>query len=222
MACRTCWVTRTRATRERLGQDLGVPEGPRQYVNNYPPGRPGHLEHGGRHLAMIRPPPVGHQPRALGTEPRRSRPRRSTTSPGSRMPTTPSFPRPVRRQMSAILNLLQYVLTPEVNAMAYDTGYFYPGPPSRARPWTRRRRQPGHHQGVRPRLVRRLIDKAPKATPLTPPTWSRPLTGGTVRSVPGSTRRRNNHDYCCQQVRVAGTSGVGRSFGGTDALVDLN
>ena len=31
-------------------------------------------------------------------------------------------------QISAILLLLQNMLTPEVNAMAYDTGYFYPGP----------------------------------------------------------------------------------------------
>jgi putative spermidine/putrescine transport system substrate-binding protein len=31
-------------------------------------------------------------------------------------------------KMSAILLLLQYMLTPEVNAMAYDSGYFYPGP----------------------------------------------------------------------------------------------
>lgn len=31
-------------------------------------------------------------------------------------------------KLSAILLLLQYMLTPEVNAMAYDTGYFYPGP----------------------------------------------------------------------------------------------
>ena len=31
-------------------------------------------------------------------------------------------------KISAILNLLNYILTPEVNAMAYDHGYFYPGP----------------------------------------------------------------------------------------------
>ena len=31
-------------------------------------------------------------------------------------------------KVSAILALLQYVLTPEVNSMAYDSGYFYPGP----------------------------------------------------------------------------------------------
>lgn len=31
-------------------------------------------------------------------------------------------------KLSAILLLLQYILTPEINAMAYDTGYFYPGP----------------------------------------------------------------------------------------------
>ena len=30
--------------------------------------------------------------------------------------------------LSAILLLLQYILEPEVNAMAYDSGYFYPGP----------------------------------------------------------------------------------------------
>lgn len=31
-------------------------------------------------------------------------------------------------KISAILTLLQYILTPEVNAIAYDNGYFYPGP----------------------------------------------------------------------------------------------
>ncbi|WP_413452473.1 extracellular solute-binding protein [Georgenia phoenicis] len=31
-------------------------------------------------------------------------------------------------KISAILQLLEYMLTPEVNAIAYDTGYFYPGP----------------------------------------------------------------------------------------------
>jgi len=31
-------------------------------------------------------------------------------------------------KMSAILNLLQFMLTPETNAMVYDSGYFYPGP----------------------------------------------------------------------------------------------
>ena len=31
-------------------------------------------------------------------------------------------------KLSAILNLLQYILEPETNAMAYDSGYFYPGP----------------------------------------------------------------------------------------------
>ncbi|SDC63188.1 putative spermidine/putrescine transport system substrate-binding protein [Sanguibacter gelidistatuariae] len=31
-------------------------------------------------------------------------------------------------KMSATLLLLQYMLTPEINAMAYDHGYFYPGP----------------------------------------------------------------------------------------------
>ena len=31
-------------------------------------------------------------------------------------------------KISAIVNLLNYLLTPEVNAMAYDHGYFYPGP----------------------------------------------------------------------------------------------
>lgn len=31
-------------------------------------------------------------------------------------------------KIAAILQLLNYILTPEVNAMAYDHGYFYPGP----------------------------------------------------------------------------------------------
>lgn len=31
-------------------------------------------------------------------------------------------------KIAAILQLLEYMLTPEVNAIAYDNGYFYPGP----------------------------------------------------------------------------------------------
>jgi putative spermidine/putrescine transport system substrate-binding protein len=31
-------------------------------------------------------------------------------------------------KLSAIVNLLQYMLTPQQQAIAYDKGYFYPGP----------------------------------------------------------------------------------------------
>jgi putative spermidine/putrescine transport system substrate-binding protein len=31
-------------------------------------------------------------------------------------------------KLSAIINLLQFMLTPEQQAIAYDKGYFYPGP----------------------------------------------------------------------------------------------
>ena len=31
-------------------------------------------------------------------------------------------------KLSAIINLLQYMLTPQQQAIAFDKGYFYPGP----------------------------------------------------------------------------------------------
>ena len=72
-------------------------------------------------------------------------------------------------KVSAILNLLQYMLTPEVNAMAYDTGYFYPGPAVKGATLDK---APAASQQTIKDFGRDwydgLIDKMPKAVPLTP------------------------------------------------------
>ncbi len=72
-------------------------------------------------------------------------------------------------KVSAILNLLQFVLTPEINAMAYDHGYFYPGPSIEGATLDL---APQESQDVIAEFGRdwydALIDSKPKATPLTP------------------------------------------------------
>jgi len=72
-------------------------------------------------------------------------------------------------KMSAILNLLQYILTPETNAMAYDSGYFYPGPSIKGATLDK---APQASQDVIKEFGRDwyddLIDKMPKTTPLPP------------------------------------------------------
>ena len=72
-------------------------------------------------------------------------------------------------KVSAILNLLQYMLSPEVNAMAYDTGYFYPGPAVKGATLDK---APDKSQQTIKDFGRdwydALIDKMPKAVPLTP------------------------------------------------------
>jgi len=72
-------------------------------------------------------------------------------------------------KMSAILLLLQYILTPEVNAIAYDSGYFYPGPAVEGATLDL---APQESQDLLAEYGRdwydALIDEMPKATPLTP------------------------------------------------------
>ena len=72
-------------------------------------------------------------------------------------------------KMSAILQLLQYMLTPDVNAMAYDNGYFYPGPSVKGATLDK---APAASQTAIKDFGRSwydaLIEKMPKATPLTP------------------------------------------------------
>ncbi len=72
-------------------------------------------------------------------------------------------------KVSAILNLLQYMLTPEVNAIAYDAGYFYPGPSIKGATLDK---APQASQDAIKEFGRDwyddLIDSAPKATPLPP------------------------------------------------------
>jgi len=72
-------------------------------------------------------------------------------------------------KVSAILLLLQYMLTPKINAMAYDTGYFYPGPSIKGATLDK---APKASQETIKNFGRdwydALIEKMPKATPLTP------------------------------------------------------
>lgn len=72
-------------------------------------------------------------------------------------------------KLSAILQLLQYILTPEVNAIAYDSGYFYPGPAIEGATLDL---APQASQVLLNEFSRDwyddLIDSAPKATPLAP------------------------------------------------------
>ena len=72
-------------------------------------------------------------------------------------------------KLSAILLLLQDMLTPEQNAKAYDTGYFYPGP---AITGATLDKAPKASQDVIAQFGRTwydpLIAKMPKATPLPP------------------------------------------------------
>ena len=70
-------------------------------------------------------------------------------------------------KLSAILLLLDYILTPEVNAMAYDSGYFYPGP---AVEGATLEKAPQASQDLIAEFGRDwyddLIEEMPKATPL--------------------------------------------------------
>jgi putative spermidine/putrescine transport system substrate-binding protein len=72
-------------------------------------------------------------------------------------------------KMSAILLLLQDILTPETNAMAYDTGYFYPGPAIEGATLDK---APQASQDVIAEFGRDwyddLIEEMPKAAPLAP------------------------------------------------------
>ena len=72
-------------------------------------------------------------------------------------------------KLSAILLLLQDMLTPETNAMAYDAGYFYPGPSIKG---ATLKKAPQASQDIIKKFGRDwyddLIVSAPKATPLTP------------------------------------------------------
>ena len=72
-------------------------------------------------------------------------------------------------KVSAIVNLLQYMLTPETNAIAFDSGYFYPGPSIKGATLDK---APQASQDVIGEFGRdwydALIEEMPKATPLPP------------------------------------------------------
>ena len=72
-------------------------------------------------------------------------------------------------KISAILNLLQFILTPEINAMAFDSGYFYPGPSIEGATLDL---APQESQDLLAEFGRDwyddLIESKPKTTPLSP------------------------------------------------------
>lgn len=72
-------------------------------------------------------------------------------------------------KLSAIVNLLQYILEPETNAMAFDHGYFYPGPSIEGATIDL---APQESQDVIAEFGRdwydALIEEMPKTTPLPP------------------------------------------------------
>lgn len=93
-------------------------------------------------------------------------------------------------KVAAILDLLQYMLTPDINAMAYDTGYFYPGPAVKGATLDK---APAASQATIKNFGRSwydaLIDKMPKATPLTPDQmvkafdiWDREIGSGKYKT----------------------------------------
>ncbi len=93
-------------------------------------------------------------------------------------------------KLSAILLLLQDMLTPEQNAKAYDSGYFYPGP---AITGATLDKAPKASQEVIAKYGRTwydpLIAKTPKATPLTPELmvkafdiWDRTIGSGKFKA----------------------------------------
>lgn len=94
-------------------------------------------------------------------------------------------------KVSAILNLLQYMLTPDINAMAYDSGYFYPGPAVKGATLDK---APAASQAVIKNFGRSwydaLIEKMPKATPLPPAElvkafdiWDRQIGSGKFKAA---------------------------------------
>ena len=147
-------------------KDLG------QYVNNYPTGTGPVISNMADGTWAMIPTTTGWDinPRALGQEPTTI-----AAAPFDKFTWVTDAHYAVVPQgqsadkMSAILNLLQYILTPQVNAMAYDAGYFYPGPAIKDATLDK---APQASQDIIKGFSRdwydALIEKMPKATPLAP------------------------------------------------------
>ena len=147
-------------------KDLG------QYINNYPTGTGALISNMADGTVAMVPTTTGWDinPRALGQEPATieaaafSNFTWVTDAQYAVVPKGQSADK-----MAAILDLLQYMLTPDVNAMAYDTGYFYPGPAVKGATLDK---APQKSQDVIKKFGRSwydaLIAKEPKAVPLAP------------------------------------------------------
>jgi putative spermidine/putrescine transport system substrate-binding protein len=147
-------------------KDLG------QYINNYPTGTGALISNMADGTVAMVPTTTGWDinPRALGQEPATI----AAAAFSSFTWVTDAHYAVVPKgqsadKMSAILDLLQYMLTPDVNAMAYDSGYFYPGPAVKGATLDK---APQKSQDVIKQFGRTwydaLIAKEPKAVPLTP------------------------------------------------------
>ena len=147
-------------------KDLG------QYINNYPTGTGALISNMADGTVAMVPTTTGWDinPRALGQEPATIEAAafsNFTWVTDAQYAVVPKGQSPDK--MAAILDLLQYMLTPDVNAMAYDTGYFYPGPAVKGATLDK---APQKSQDVIKKFGRSwydaLIAKEPKAVPLTP------------------------------------------------------
>ncbi|MCR6491913.1 ABC transporter substrate-binding protein [Cellulomonas sp. P24] len=147
-------------------KDLG------QYINNYPTGTGALISQMADGTVAMVPTTTGWDinPRALGQEPASI----EAAAFSSFTWVTDAHYAVVPKgqsadKMAAILDLLQYMLTPDVNAMAYDSGYFYPGPAVKGATLDK---APAASQEVIKKYGRdwydALIAKEPKAVPLTP------------------------------------------------------
>ncbi len=125
-------------------------------------------------------------------------------------------------KQAAVLALLAFMLTPEQQAKAYDTGYFYPGPAIKD---VTLQMAPAESQQVIEQFGRpeydALIKDNPTATPVATKDivaafdrWDREIGGAKVRRV-----ARVMAQCAFTELRL---DGVGRRFGGKDALVDLD
>ena len=147
-------------------KDLG------QYINNYPTGTGALISNMADGTVSMIPTTTGWDinPRALGQEPATIQ---AAAFSNFTWVTDAQYAVVPKGQsadkMAAILDLLQYMLTPDVNAMAYDTGYFYPGPAVKGATLDK---APQKSQDVIKKFGRdwydALIAKEPKAVPLTP------------------------------------------------------
>lgn len=164
-------------------KDLG------QYINTYPTGTGQVISNMADGTWAMVPTTTGWDinPRALGTEPKTIAAAPFDTFTWVTDAHYAVVPRGQSAdKMSAILNLLQYMLTPETNAIAYDAGYFYPGPSIKGATLDK---APQASQDAIKEFGRdwydALIEKMPKATPLAPATmvkafdlWDRQVGSG--------------------------------------------
>jgi len=143
-----------------------------QYIDNYPTGTGQVMTNMSDGTWSMTPITTGWDvnPRAIGTEPEAIE---SAPFDNFTFVTDAHFAAVPKGQsadkVSAILLLLQFMLTPDVNAMAYDAGYFYPGPSVKGATLDK---APQASQDIVNKFGRDWIDdviaKTPKATPLVP------------------------------------------------------